>query len=106
MLENDYFKPGKGQALNRIEVRQVKSGRVIDRTLKSGDRVEAADVLDIDVDYLYQDQQGWYFMSAAGDFEQYMVTPEVSRRSKKLAENANALRFGFIQWRAYTSDCS
>jgi elongation factor P len=82
VLENDYFKPGKGQALNRIKLRHVKSSRILDRTLKSGERVEAADVVEIEVDYLYQDQQGWYFMDPAGDFEQYTVASDIVGEAK------------------------
>jgi elongation factor P len=72
LLENEYVKPGKGQAFNRIKLRHLKTGRVIERTLKSGERLEAADVLEIEVDYLYKDASGWYFMDPVS-YEQYMV---------------------------------
>ena len=70
ILENDYVKPGKGQAFNRIKFRNIKNNRVIERTLKSGDSLEAANVFDIEVQYLYNDGQVWHFM-AADTFEQY-----------------------------------
>ncbi len=62
IVENEFVKPGKGQAFNRAKVRNLKTGRVIERTFKSGDTVEAADVLDIDMQYLYNDGEFWYFM--------------------------------------------
>ena len=47
ILENEYVKPGKGQAFNRVKVRNLKTGRVVEKTWKSGDSVEAADVVDV-----------------------------------------------------------
>ena len=62
IVENEFVKPGKGQAFNRVKVRNLKTGRVIERTFKSGDSVEAADVLDVEMQYLYNDGEFWYFM--------------------------------------------
>ena len=45
IVENEFVKPGKGQAFNRVKVRNLKSARVIERTFKSGETVEAADVV-------------------------------------------------------------
>ena len=69
IVENEFVKPGKGQAFNRVRVRNLKSGRVIERTFKSGDSVEGADVLDIDMQYLYCDGEFWHFMNPTS-FEQ------------------------------------
>jgi elongation factor P len=75
VIENEYVKPGKGQAFNRMKLRHLKTGRLIERTLKSGDRLEAADVIEIEVDYLYQDTSGWYFMDPTS-YEQYVMKEE------------------------------
>jgi len=48
ILENEFVKPGKGQAFNRVKLRNLKTGRVLERTFKSGDSVEGADVADMD----------------------------------------------------------
>lgn len=66
----DFVKPGKGQAFNRVKVKNLKTGRVIERTFKSGDTVEAADVFEKDMQYLYNDGEHWYFM-VPDTFEQY-----------------------------------
>ena len=63
IVENEMVKPGKGQAFNRVKVRNLKTGRVIERTFKSGDSVEAADVMDADMQFLYADGQFWHFMN-------------------------------------------
>lgn len=70
IVENEMVKPGKGQAFNRVKVRNLRTGRVIERTFKSGDTVEAADVVDVDMQYLYTDGDFWHFM-VPDTFEQY-----------------------------------
>lgn len=63
IVENEFVKPGKGQAFNRTKVRNLKTGRVLERTFKSGESVEAADVLEMNMQYLYKDEDNWYFMN-------------------------------------------
>ncbi len=63
IVENEFVKPGKGQAFNRIKVRNLKTGRVIEKTLKSGETVEAADVVDVELQFLYADGTDWHFMN-------------------------------------------
>lgn len=62
VVDNEYHKPGKGQAINRVKVRNLKTGRINEITWKSGDTCETADVEDIDMQYLYNDGQFWTFM--------------------------------------------
>lgn len=69
IIENEMVKPGKGQAFNRVKMRNLRSGRVIERTFKSGDTCEAADVVDMDMQYSYSDGEFWYFMDPT-TFEQ------------------------------------
>jgi elongation factor P len=70
IVENEMVKPGKGQAFNRVRVRNLKTGRTIERTFKSGDSVESADVVDADMTYLYSDGDFWHFM-LPDNFEQH-----------------------------------
>jgi elongation factor P len=69
IIENEFVKPGKGQAFNRVKIRNLKTGRVVERTFKSGESVEAADVMDVDLQYLYNDGEMWHFMDTVS-FEQ------------------------------------
>ena len=62
IIENELVKPGKGQAFNRVKLRNLKTGRVIEKTFKSGESVEAADVVDVDMEFSYNDGEFWYFM--------------------------------------------
>ena len=71
ILDNEYVKPGKGQAFNRVKMRNLKSGRVWERTFKSGESLEGADVIELDMEYLYTDGEYWHFMMTDGSFEQH-----------------------------------
>lgn len=70
ILENEFVKPGKGQAFNRVKLRNLFTGRVIERTFKSGEALEGADVVEIEVQYLYSDGDVWHFMDSKS-YEQY-----------------------------------
>lgn len=88
VVDNEFVKPGKGQAFNRLRYRNLKTGRVIERTYKSGDSIEAADVVEIDAQYLYGDGSEFHFM-AVETFEQYAVHEnEVADAKQWLKENA------------------
>lgn len=89
ILENEFVKPGKGQAFNRVKLRNLKTGRVWERTFKSGETLEAADVTDRNMEYLYSDGEFWHFMepdtyeqfaadkSAVGDAAQWLKEQDV-----------------------------
>ncbi len=70
ILENEFVKPGKGQAFNRVKFRNLLNGRVWERTFKSGESLEGADVLETDMEYLYNDGEFWHFMKTDGSYEQ------------------------------------
>ena len=70
IVEIEFVKPGKGQAFNRVRIRNLKTGRVVDKTFKSGESVEAADVIDTEMQYLYADGDFWHFM-VPDTYEQY-----------------------------------
>jgi len=63
IVENEFVKPGKGQAFSRVRIRNLKTGRTIERTFKSGETIEAADVADVEMQYLYNDGLFWHFMN-------------------------------------------
>ena len=72
ILENEFVKPGKGQAFNRVRMRNLKTGRVWERTFKSGESLEGADVVDREMQYLYSDGEFWNFMEP-DTFEQHQA---------------------------------
>ena len=82
ILENEFVKPGKGQAFNRVKLRNLKSGRVWERTFKSGDTLEGADVMDVDLEYSYTDGEFWHFMDPS-TYEQYGADQDAVGESEK-----------------------
>jgi elongation factor P len=70
IVENEFVKPGKGQAFSRVRIRNLKTGRTVDKTFKSGESLPAADVVDTDMQYIYNDGEFWHFM-VQDTFEQY-----------------------------------
>jgi elongation factor P len=72
ILENEFVKPGKGQAFNRVKLRNLKTGRVLEKTFKSGESLSGADIVESEMQYLYNDGESWHFM-AQDTFEQYTI---------------------------------
>lgn len=70
IIENEFVKPGKGQAFNRVKLRNLKTGRVLEKTFKSGESIEAADVVETDMQFLYADGEFWHFMDP-NSYEQH-----------------------------------
>jgi elongation factor P len=89
IVENEMVKPGKGQAFNRVRIRNLKTGRVIERTFKSGESLEAADVVDADMQYLYNDGEFFHFM-VPESFEQHAANKSV------VGDNAQWMKDGVV----------
>ncbi|MDN5525797.1 MAG: elongation factor P, partial [Acinetobacter sp.] len=62
IMENEYVKPGKGQAFNRVKLRNLKTGKVLEKTFKSNETLEGADIVEVEMNYLYNDGEMWNFM--------------------------------------------
>ena len=75
MIECNFVKPGKGQALYKCKLRNLIRNTVIDRTYKSGDSIEAADVEEIEAQYLYRQADTFVFMDTT-TYEQYELSAE------------------------------
>jgi len=76
MVECNFVKPGKGQALYKCKLRHLLRGTIIDRTYKSGDSLEAADVEEIEAQFLYRQQDQFVFMDNK-TYEQYELSKDL-----------------------------
>ncbi len=72
VITNEFVKPGKGQAFNRIKMKHLLTGRVIERTFKSGEKFELADVAEAEMRLLYKETDGAVFMDEKS-FEQIKI---------------------------------
>ena len=70
IVDADFIKPGKGQAFTRIKYKNYRTERVNETTMKASDTVEGADVVDTEMQYLYNDGEFWHFMDP-DSYEQY-----------------------------------
>ena len=82
IVENEFVKPGKGQAFSRVKLRNLKTGKMIEKTFKSGETIEAADVIELDMQYLYNDGDIWHFMDPK-TYEQYEIIKQVMADSSQ-----------------------
>ena len=89
IVSHEFHKPGKGQAVMRIKYKNLLTGNTNDKTFKSGEVVEAADINHKEMEFLYQDNGSWHFMdtitydqieissSKMGDAKKWLVGQEV-----------------------------
>lgn len=82
IIENEFVKPGKAQPFNRVKIRNLKTGRVIERTFKSGDSLDAADVVETNMQFLYADSEHWHFMHP-DTYEQMAADETIVADAKK-----------------------
>ena len=82
IIDHEFHKPGKGQAVMRVKYRNLLTGNVIDKTFKSGESVEAADINHREMDFLYSDGEIWNFMDP-DNFDQLEVGSELMGEAKK-----------------------
>lgn len=75
IIDTEFVKPGKGQAFVRVKLRNLMTGRVLEKTFKSGESLDEADVVETDMQYLYSDGESWHFMDPSS-YIQYEAKAE------------------------------
>lgn len=89
IVEFQHVKPGKGSAFVRTTIRSLLTGRVLQPTLKSGEKVGKPDIEDKEMQYLYLQGEDYYFMDTR-NYEQTFLSEKVLGESKNfLKENIN-----------------
>lgn len=83
--ENEFFKPGKGQALNRLKLKNLLNGVIIRKNIKIGEEVEVADILEKEVKFLYFDKCSYHFIDVC-TYEYYEVPLNI------VGENSNWIK--------------
>lgn len=75
IVQFEFVKPGKGQALYKCKLKNMLTGAQFDRTFRSGEKFKPADLEEVQMEYLYFDGQGYCFMNSA-NYEQEMLTAD------------------------------
>jgi elongation factor P len=76
VLGNEFVKPGKGQAFNRIRVKNMMNGKVVEKTYKSGEKIDLADIEENQMRFVYKEQDGAVFMDEKS-FDQITISNEI-----------------------------
>ena len=84
IIEEEFNKPGKGQAFSKIKFRNYLTGRVGEKTCKVGESLEAADIEELDMQFLYSDGSAWFFMHP-NTYEQIPVALNIVSELEKWA---------------------
>ncbi len=91
VVDFQHVKPGKGPAFVRTKLKNVITGKVVDKTFNAGVSVETADVDKRDMQYLYRDGDNWVFMDLKS-YDQYSLSNElVGDNAQWMLENQEAI---------------
>jgi elongation factor P len=82
IISNEFVKPGKGNAFNRIKMKNMKTGRVVEKTYKSGEKLDLADIEETDMRFLYKESDGAVFMDEK-TFDQITISDELIGENKQ-----------------------
>ena len=91
VVEFQHVKPGKGGAFVRTKLKNVLTGKVVDKTFNAGVKVETANVDKRDMQYLYKDGDDWVFMDTQSYEQTHVPNAVVGDASKYLLENQTAI---------------
>jgi elongation factor P len=91
VVEFQHVKPGKGGAFVRTKLKNVLSGKVVDKTFNAGTKVETANVDKRDMQYLYKDGADFVFMDASTYDQIPIGAATVGDAANFLLENQNAV---------------
>jgi len=91
VIEFQHVKPGKGGAFVRTKLKNVLSGKVVDRTFNAGAKIETANVDKRDMQYLYRDGDDFIFMDTVTYDQLPVAATTVGSASDYMLENQNAI---------------
>jgi elongation factor P len=89
VVDFQFVKPGKGQAFTRVKIRNMATGAVLERTYKSGEKLEPADVEERQLQYIYPDGQDFVFMDAQSGEQIHVPGDKIGDSAKWLSDGMN-----------------
>ena len=75
IVQFEFVKPGKGQALYKCKLKNMVTGAQFDRTYRSGEKFNQADLEEVEMEYLYNDGEAYCFMNTSS-YEQEMLSKD------------------------------
>jgi elongation factor P len=89
VVEFQFVKPGKGQAFTRVKIRNMATGAVLERTYKSGEKLEPADVEERQLQYIYPEGTDFVFMDASTGEQVHVQGEKIGDDSRWLSDGMN-----------------
>lgn len=86
IVEFQHFKPGKGGAMIRTKLRHMKTGQVLDKTFRSGEKVKKPDMAVVDMQYIFRDGSDFVFMDLESYEQMYVPGDNVGEKGGFIKE--------------------
>lgn len=87
IVQFTFAKPGKGQALYKCKLKNMLTGVQFDKTFRSGDKFNEANLNEYEMEYLYSDGNGFCFMDTSTYNQEILTKDQVGEFSRFLKEN-------------------
>jgi len=87
IVQFEFVKPGKGQALYKCKLKNMLTGAQFDRTFRSGEKFKEADLEEHEMEYLYFDGESYCFMNKTNFEQEFMNVEQVGDARDFLKEN-------------------
>jgi elongation factor P len=83
----DFVKPGKGQALYKCKLKNMLTGVQFDKTWRSGEKINPANLEETEMEYLYQDGETYCFMNTSTYEQEFLTEEQIGEARSLLKEN-------------------
>jgi elongation factor P len=95
IVQFEFVKPGKGQALYKCKLKNMLTGAQFDRTFRSGEKFNEANLEEVEMEYLYYDGENYCFMNTTTYDQEFMTPDQIGETKDLLKENTvcNVLLF-------------
>lgn len=91
----DFVKPGKGQALYKCRLKNMVTGAQFDRTFRSGEKFNEANLEELEMEYLYADGDNYCFMNTSNYNQEFLTADQVGDAIALLKENTRCAMLFF-----------
>jgi elongation factor P len=95
IVQFSFVKPGKGQALYKCKLKNMLTGAQFDKTFRSGEKFNKADLEEVEMEYLYSDGDRFCFMNTSTYDQEFIIDEQIGESKNFLKENTvcNVLLF-------------
>ncbi|MGD6858393.1 MAG: hypothetical protein ACG0KC_00145 [Enterobacteriaceae bacterium] len=96
VLSHNFIKPGKGKAFNRLRLKNIKNGKIINKTIKSCSEFKIAKIKEIKCKYIYNENKNWFFFNLYNN-EKFSIKDSFLNKYKKFIVKSEHYNFVFLE---------